>query len=89
MASTRSPEAQRWKHDFGDRLRELRKASGLSQLSLAHIADLDPTYISAVEQGRRNVSLVNIRALAVALKISPRDFFSKSPLEAADDQGRQ
>jgi len=44
-------------------------------MALANAADLDPTYISAVEQGRRNVSLVNIHALAVALKVSPRDLF--------------
>lgn len=87
MASTRSPEAQRWKRDFGDRLRQLRKTSGLSQLSLAHAADLDPTYISAVEQGRRNVSLVNIHALAVALNVSPEVFFSETSLEASPEPG--
>ncbi|MGH3933355.1 MAG: helix-turn-helix domain-containing protein [Pseudonocardiaceae bacterium] len=75
MASTRSPEAERWKRNFGVRLRQLRKTSGISQMELAHTAGLDPTYISAVEQGRRNLSLVNIHALAIALDISPAEFF--------------
>lgn len=77
MASTRSSQAERWKRDFGARLRELRKTSGISQIALAHAAELDPTYISAIEQGRRNLSLVNIHALAVALDISPEEFFTK------------
>jgi transcriptional regulator with XRE-family HTH domain len=75
MASSRSPEAQRWKREFGARLRELRRARGISQIALAHAAEIDPTYLSAVEQGRRNVSLVNIRALAKALDVAPGTLF--------------
>lgn len=84
MRSSGSPQAERWKRDFGARLRELRKTSGISQLALAHMAELDPTYISAVEQGRRNVSLVNIHALAAALHTSPRDFFAGAQPEPSD-----
>jgi transcriptional regulator with XRE-family HTH domain len=47
----------------------------LSQMDLAHAADYHPTYISDVELGRRNVSLSTIRQLAVALCVSPADFF--------------
>lgn len=84
MRSSGSPQAERWKRDFGARLRELRRTSGISQLTLAHMAELDPTYISAVEQGRRNVSLVNIHALAAALDTSPRDFFGEMQPEPSD-----
>ena len=34
------------KADFGKRLRELRKARGLSQEALAHACDLDRTYVA-------------------------------------------
>jgi transcriptional regulator with XRE-family HTH domain len=77
MVSTRSPAAEQWKREFGARVRELRRASGVSQSTLAHAAEVDPTYLSAVEQGRRNVSLVNICALAMALHVSPREFFGE------------
>ena len=55
---------------LGFRVRELRKARGLSQEAFASLCGLDRTYISGVERGVRNVSLVNLSALAKALKIS-------------------
>lgn len=70
------PEAaQQWQLRFGSRVRELRLASGVSQMQLAHSADLDPTYLSAVEQGRRNIGLVNICQIARALDVPVRDLF--------------
>ena len=59
--------------EFGKRLRSLRRARGLSQESLAHEADLDRTYVGGVERGERNTSLLNIRKLADALGVSPRE----------------
>jgi transcriptional regulator with XRE-family HTH domain len=44
---------------------------GLSQEALAERADLDRTYISGIERGIRNVSLINIVELARALNVSP------------------
>jgi transcriptional regulator with XRE-family HTH domain len=52
---------------FGRRVRERRKAKGLSQEALAAAARLDRTYISGIECGKRNVSLRNIEAIAKAL----------------------
>jgi transcriptional regulator with XRE-family HTH domain len=49
---------------FGERVRELRTALGLSQEELGFRSDLDRTYISDIERGKRNVSLVNISAVA-------------------------
>lgn len=56
---------------FGNRLRELRSARGLSQMELAHEVGLHPTYISGIERGIRNVSLVNIHVLARGLGVQP------------------
>jgi transcriptional regulator with XRE-family HTH domain len=55
---------------FGQRLRELRKAQGLSQEAFAAECGLDRTYISGIERGTRNVSLRNIEVIAKALGIS-------------------
>lgn len=55
---------------FGARVRDLRKGNGLSQESLGACCDLDQTYISGIETGQRNVSFLNIAALADALKVS-------------------
>ncbi|HJT78990.1 MAG TPA: helix-turn-helix transcriptional regulator [Gemmataceae bacterium] len=55
---------------FGQRVRELRKARGLSQEAFAAECGLDRTYVSGIERGRRNVSLRNIEVIARALGIS-------------------
>lgn len=61
---------------FGMRIRELRARSGISQELLAYRAKLDRTYISGVERGVRNVSLVNIEKIANALNISIEYLFT-------------
>lgn len=61
---------------FGLRVRELRARSGMSQETLAHRAELDRTYISGVERGERNVSLVNIERIAAALNVTIEYLFS-------------
>jgi transcriptional regulator with XRE-family HTH domain len=54
---------------FGQNVRKIRGASGLTQERLAEKADLDPTYISGIERGVRNPSLLIISRLARALRI--------------------
>jgi transcriptional regulator with XRE-family HTH domain len=58
---------------FGQRLRKLRQQKGVSQEKLAELADLHRTYVSGVERGERNVSLVNIERLAKALGVPMAD----------------
>lgn len=60
---------------FGERLRSLRDAAGLSQERLAHEAGLDRTYVSGIERGIRNPSLQNIGKLARAMRVPIRDLF--------------
>jgi len=61
---------------IGKRVKELRNKLGISQEELADIAQLDRTYITSVERGRRNVSIVNIEKLANALKVTLAEFFT-------------
>ena len=56
---------------FGRTVRALRAQRGLSQEALAAEAGFDRTYISLVERGLRNISLVNICRLARALGVRP------------------
>lgn len=51
----------------GKRVKELRNKLGISQEELAARAELDRTYITSVECGKRNISIVNIEKLATAL----------------------
>ena len=63
---------------FGRRLRELRKARGLSQEELAFRAGLHRTYVSSAERGERNVALINIERLANALGVDIRDLIPRT-----------
>lgn len=56
---------------FGRRVRQLRLQRGLSQEKLAELADLHRNYVGGVERGERNIGLLNIVALAQALKLKP------------------
>ncbi len=60
---------------FGKTVREFRLKKGLSQEELAGRSRLHRTYISDIEGGGRNVSLVNVEKLALALKIPIRNLF--------------
>jgi len=54
---------------FGKRVKQLRQENELSQEALAHLADLDRTYIPSIEKGERNVSVEVIQKLSKAFKI--------------------
>ncbi len=56
---------------FGMRVRELRSEKAISQEELAALTDLDRTYISGIERGKRNLSLKNILKIASALNVTP------------------
>jgi transcriptional regulator with XRE-family HTH domain len=71
---------------FGQRVRDLRKAKGLSQEALAERADLHYTYIGGVERGERNLSLKSIKKIADALDIVVRGLFIPSFLGKKDKE---
>jgi transcriptional regulator with XRE-family HTH domain len=58
---------------FGNRVRERRVEIGLSQEKFAAKCQLDRTYLSGIERGKRNVSLRNISVIASALGTSISD----------------
>ena len=60
---------------IGTRIKVLRDIKAMSQKDLAYAADLDRSYIASVENGQRNISIVNIEKIANALKVSLKEFF--------------
>ncbi len=61
---------------IGLRIKELREAESMSQKDLAYTADLDRSYIASIENGQRNVSIVNIEKIASALNVTLKEFFN-------------
>ena len=64
---------------FGKSPRALRLKRGLSQEKLAELADLHRNYVGGVERGERNIALLNIVALAHALKVKPTKLIEPIP----------
>ncbi len=60
----------------GQRIKQLRKDLELSQEALALKAEVDRTYVTDVENGKRNVSLEILERLIKALEVSFLEFFN-------------
>jgi transcriptional regulator with XRE-family HTH domain len=60
---------------IGLRIKNLRELASMSQKDLAYAANLDRSYIASVENGQRNISIVNIEKIANALNVSLKEFF--------------
>lgn len=73
------------KEDFGQRLIQFRKEKKMSQERLAELSGLNRPYISAIEQGKRNISLEVMDKLASALEIEIKKFF-EMPLPRSSDK---
>ena len=60
---------------FGENLRRIRMEKNISQENLAILSGMDRTYVSGIERGKRNVSLVNINKIALALNVEIKELF--------------
>lgn len=63
------------KSRVGSRIKELREVNKMSQKDLSYASDLDRSYIASVENGQRNISIVNIEKIALALGVTIQEFF--------------
>ena len=61
---------------IGQRIKEPRETANMSQKDLSYASDLDRSYIASVENGQRNVSIVNIEKIANALGVTLEQFFN-------------
>ena len=60
----------------------------MSQKDLAYEADLDRSYIASIENGQRNVSIVNIEKIATALKVTIKEFFNDAEFNKLTKGGK-
>lgn len=68
---------------FGLNVRRCRQQKGWSQARLAIEADLDRTYVTEIESGRRNPTLEVVQKIAGALALDVRVLFA--PTDDGDD----
>lgn len=58
---------------FGKQLREVRLKKKLSQGDVARTLNVHRSYISGLERGMRNPSLLTIQKIAKALSVNPKE----------------
>jgi transcriptional regulator with XRE-family HTH domain len=71
MVSSRRESTAHHLVAFGQRVRDLREAAGLSQEALAYKAGLQPAALSQIESGQRDPQISALWMLAEALQIPP------------------
>lgn len=85
MTDARTPHEKQILRQFGEWLKTLRKQSGISQEDLAEKAGFSRSYYTEIETGKRNVSLLNLHRLSVALGVELTDLLlapsAQAPLE--------
>lgn len=65
---------------FARNLKYLRLKKGLSQEELAHLADIDRTYVSSLERSVYNASIDVVDRVAQVLGVEAADLLKKPPL---------
>lgn len=66
---------------IGSHIKTLRNEKGLTQEKLSYESDIDKTYISEVENGKRNISVINLEKLIITLGSSVKEFFNHKDFE--------
>jgi len=62
---------------FGANTRKFRLALGLSQEAVAERMGVDRAYISSIERGLQNATLLTLRETAQALEVRPMDLLDE------------
>lgn len=65
---------------FARNLKYLRLEKGLSQEELAHLADIDRTYVSSLERSVYNASIDVVERIAHALGAQAADLLKRPPM---------
>jgi len=62
---------------LGQRIRNLRKRRGWTQVVMAEKVGLDRSFVADVERGKRNISILNLELIAKGFRISLSQLLSK------------
>ena len=64
----------------GDNVKRLRVAADISQAELAARLGVDRAYVSGLEKGARNPTVVTLGHVSKALQVEMREFFDVDPI---------
>ena len=69
------------RYKIGQRIKLLRTEKNVSQNDLAYYAGLDRSYLAGVENGKRNITIVNLEKIITALEITVKKFYDDTIFE--------
>ncbi|RQW84529.1 MAG: XRE family transcriptional regulator [Geobacter sp.] len=70
---------------LGARIREIRKARGLTQEQLAEMIDVEQKHVSRIESGKNYPSIDLLEKMAAALKVPLMGFFDFMHMQDVDE----
>lgn len=70
---------------LGARIREIRKARGLTQEQLAEMIDVEQKHVSRIESGKNYPTIDRLEKVAAALKVPLMGFFDFMHLQDDDE----
>ncbi|PCG20274.1 helix-turn-helix transcriptional regulator [Brachyspira sp. G79] len=78
------------KKQVGNRIKELRLKRNISQEKCAFNANIDRSYLASVENGNRNISIVNLNKICKSFNITLTEFFDSNIFidDIKDDETR-
>ena len=68
-------DKQEYLRKFGEHLKKIRLEKGLSIRELELRGEVDRSFLSKVEKGKKNCSIYTLSKVCSALEISQEDFF--------------
>jgi transcriptional regulator with XRE-family HTH domain len=78
-AVSSKPISLAMRRDLGQKLREARKTTGLSQRQLAKLTGIHHAHISEIENGLQNVTFDTVTVLARAVGLEAQILLSPTP----------
>jgi transcriptional regulator with XRE-family HTH domain len=65
----------------GERITQLRKLRKVTQQNFSYEANIERSYLTNIEKGRKNISMSTLSKLIQALDVTPTEFFNSKEFE--------
>jgi transcriptional regulator with XRE-family HTH domain len=62
---------------LGNRIQNLRKARGWTQVEMSERVGIDRSFLADVERGKRNISILSVELIAKGLRVSLSQLLSR------------
>lgn len=62
---------------MGNRIRQLRRKHGWTQIQLAERVGIDRSFLADIERGKRNASILTLALIAEGLEVTLSQLFSR------------